>query len=253
MGKENDIYIPERGLNISYEKGFDYLENYKGSYVLCDVKNNKYYVGGTKGFKRVSPYSTYKPFGALNALENKVITINKNEILWNGDEYPFPQWNENQSLNSAMKNSVNWYFQNMDNQLGLKKVKDFFIKINYGNKRVGLFTNDYWLKPVLKISPFEQADMMKKLYKNDFGFSSENINAVKKSIFISREKDISLYGKTGSGIINGKKSRGWFIGYVENGEDMWSFAVYISGEDNVDGMKAKAVTTNILKDKGILK
>ena len=35
--------------------------------------------------------------------------------------------------------------------------------------------------------------------------------------------------------------------------DMWSFAVYISGEDNVDGMKAKAVTTNILKDKGILK
>lgn len=34
---------------------------------------------------------------------------------------------------------------------------------------------------------------------------------------------------------------------------MWSFAVYISGEDNVDGMKAKAVTTNILKDKGILK
>ena len=46
-----------------------------------------------------------KPFGALNALENKVITINKNEILWNGDEYPFPQWNENQSLNSAMKNS----------------------------------------------------------------------------------------------------------------------------------------------------
>ena len=67
------------------------------------------------------------------------------------------------------------------------------------------------------------------------------------------EKDISLYGKTGSGIINGKKSRGWFIGYVENGEDTWSFAVYISGEDNVDGMKAKAVTTNILKDKGILK
>lgn len=152
-----------------------------------------------------------------------------------------------------MKNSVNWYFQNMDNQLGLKKVKDFFIKINYGNKRVGLFTNDYWLKPVLKISPFEQADMMRKLYKNDFGFSSENVNAVKKSIFISREKDISLYGKTGSGIINGKKSRGWFIGYVENGEDTWSFAVYISGEDNVDGMKAKAVTTNILKDKGILK
>ena len=50
-----------------------------------------------------------------------------------------------------------------------------------------------------------------------------------------------------------KKIRGWFIGYVENGEDMWSFAVYISGEDNVDGMKAKAVTTNILKDKGILK
>ena len=32
-----------------------------------------------------------------------------------------------------------------------------------------------------------------------------------------------------------------------------AFAVYISGEDNVDGMKAKAVTTNILKDKGILK
>ena len=49
---------------------------------------------------------------------------------------------------------------------------------------MGLFTNDYWLKPVLKISPFEQADMMRKLYKNDFGFSSENVNAVKKINFL---------------------------------------------------------------------
>ena len=65
-------------------------------------------------------------------------------MTWNGEDYPFDAWEANQTLSSAMKNSVNWYFQSIDSQLGFHSVKSFLQKIQYGNQQTGSDIDLYW-------------------------------------------------------------------------------------------------------------
>ena len=38
-------------------------------------------------------------------------------MSWNHNHYPFDSWNKDQDLNTAIQNSVNWYFERISNQL----------------------------------------------------------------------------------------------------------------------------------------
>lgn len=56
--------------------------------------------------------------------------------------------------------------------------------------------------------------MLEKLYYNQFGFSPENIKAVKDSIRLYSTDNGTLSGKTGTEEVNGENTSGWFIGYI---------------------------------------
>lgn len=115
-----------------------------------------------------------------------------------------------------MENSVNWYFQSIDSRLGAGRVQDYLHKISYGNQDSSAGLSSYWLEASLKISPLEQTALLIKLYRNDFDFAPANIRAVKDAMLLSQTPDGSLYGKTGTGRVDGKDVNGWFVGYVEN-------------------------------------
>ena len=38
-------------------------------------------------------------------------------MSWNHKHYLFESWNKEQDLNTAMQNSVNWYFERISNQI----------------------------------------------------------------------------------------------------------------------------------------
>ena len=124
-------------------------------------------------------------------------------------------WEADQDLTSAMHNSVNWYFQAIDSQAGFEAVRTFLQTINYGNQNTGTNLNLYWTDFSLKISPIEQVELLQDFYQNNFHFDSKNIQAVKKALLLSTTSSGSLYGKTGTGRVNGKDVNGWFIGYIE--------------------------------------
>ncbi len=84
-------------------------------------------------------------------------------MTWNGDAFPFPSWEADQDLNSAMQNSVNWYFQTIDSQLGINRVQEFLNKIEYGNQTTSSNLDLYWSDFSLKISPLEQVTLLKNL------------------------------------------------------------------------------------------
>ena len=75
--------------------------------------------------------------------------------------------------------------------------------------------SSYWLESSLKISPIEQVELLTKLQNNSLGFALKNVKAVKDAIHISSSDFGNLYGKTGTGRVNGKDINGWFIGFVE--------------------------------------
>lgn len=162
-----------------------------------------------------------------------------------------PAWNDNQDLNSALKNSVNWYFQLLDKTSGAEELKQFYTSIGYGNGYVGNDTAYYWNGSNLKISPLEQVELLVKLYNNDFGFDNANVNAVKKAIFISDYNGIRLYGKTGTGRIGSNDVNGWFIGFVEAKDNTYFFAVNIQDESNANGNAAVHIAQSVFEKMGI--
>lgn len=200
--------------------------------------------------RRVSPNSTYKIFDALLGLETGIITPGHTHMGWDGTKWPFDAWNADQNLNSAMQNSVNWYFQSIDRQAGQSAVKDFFRRIGYGNQDVSGGTDSYWMESSLKISPVEQVSLLKKLYYNDFGFHSENIQAVKNAMFLASKGSTSLYGKNRDRSCGRLGNKRMVYRICQPRCPVFFFAVQIQNEKNASGSKAAEIALDVLEEMG---
>ena len=238
--------------NVSYIDLSTYFGEYEGSFVLYDSENDTWSIHDIEhATLRVAPNSTYKIYDALFGLEEGVITPENSFIAWNGETYPFEAWNADQTLQSAMNSSVNWYFQTVDEQLGASDVYSYVQKIGYGNENMSGDFSSYWMESSLEISPIEQVELLTKLQNNSFGFAPENINAVKDAIRLSSSDTGTLYGKTGTGRVNGQDVNGWFIGYIETADNTYFFATNISADSDATGGNATEITMSILSDMNI--
>lgn len=240
--------------NISYVDFSKYFGKYEGSFVLYDLENDIWSIHDIEhATLRVAPDSTYKIYDALFGLEEGVITPEDSFIAWNGKNYPFETWNSDQTLQSAMTSSVNWYFQAIDEQLASTNIRNYIQQIGYGNENVSDRLSTYWLESSLKISPVEQVKLLTKLQNNSLGFSSENINAVKDAICLSSSDAGTFYGKTGTGRVDGQDVNGWFIGYIETADNTYFFATNIGADSDATGGNATEITMSILSDMNIWK
>lgn len=240
--------------NISYLDLSTYFGEYKGSFVLYNLENDAWSIHNMEhATLRVAPNSTYKIYDALFALEEGVITPENSFITWNGESYPFEAWNTDQTLQSAMSSSVNWYFQAVDEQLGASSVDNYIQEIGYGNRNMSDDSSTYWMESSLKISPIEQVELLTKLQNNSFSFAPENINAVKDAICLSSSNVRTFYGKTGTGRVDGQDVNGWFIGYIETIDNTYFFATNIISDSNATGDNATETTMSILSYMNIWK
>lgn len=247
-GMEQDTYkLPEEIQNISFLNLSDIFDDYDGSFVLYDTKDDSWKIYQPQLAKtRIAPNSTYKIYSALLGLETGMITPENSLRSWDKTPCPFPEWETDQTLATAMKNSVNWYFHSLDSQLGRERIQSFLQKIHYGNQKMSSDLSLYWTDASLKISPIEQVLLLKSFHNNDFSFAPKHIAAVQDAIRISSSPDAVLYGKTGTGRIDGQDVNGWFIGYVEMPDRTCYFATNIQGNSNTTGQKASEITASLL-------
>ena len=232
----------------------NYFGKYEGSFVLYDLENDVWNIHNRKrATLRVAPNSTYKIYSALFGLEDGIITPENSFIKWNGISYPFEAWNADQTLPSAMSASVNWYFEYLDEQLGETSVQEYLHKIEYGNEDLSGDFSSYWMESSLKISPIEQVKLLIQLQNPNLGFAPEHVDTVKDAIHISTSSFGDLYGKTGTGRVNGQDINGWFIGFIENTDNTYFFATNIQNEQLATGSKASDITLSILSDLNIWK
>ncbi|ASM69047.1 BlaR1 family beta-lactam sensor/signal transducer [Blautia hansenii] len=252
---DKDLYLWDTSAkNCSKLHLSNYFEGYEGSFVLYDLKNETWKIHNKKqAVLRIAPNSTYKIYNALFALETGIIKPESSLIEWNGTSYPFEAWNKNQTLQSAMNSSVNWYFQSLDEQLGAVSVQAYLHKIGYGNEDLNSDFSSYWMEASLKISPIEQVELLTKLQQNSLNFTEENMKAVKDAIHISSSDLGDFYGKTGTGRVNGQDINGWFIGFVENPNNTYFFATNIHAASHASGIIAAEITLSILADMNIWK
>lgn len=244
----------EEDKDITYIDLSSKFNEYEGSFVLYDNNNDAWTIyNKDAALEQITPNSTYKIYDALLGLESGVITPEHSRMTWNGENYPFDAWESDQDLNSAMHSSVNWYFQNIDNIIGMDNVKLYLQNIGYGNQQTSNDTDLYWTDFSLRISPIEQVELLKKFYHNTFGFSDKNINTVKDAILIASTPDGTLSGKTGTGRVDGQDTNGWFIGYIEKSGHVYYFATNIQSTSNTTGSIATEISLSILSDMGLWK
>ncbi|HCY4793756.1 TPA: beta-lactam sensor/signal transducer BlaR1, partial [Staphylococcus aureus] len=216
MGQSLTDYNYKKPLQSDYQI-LDESKNFgsnSGSFVMYSMKKDKYYIYNEKeSRKRYSPDSTYKIYLALFGLDRHIISDKNSRMSWNHNHYPFDSWNKDQDLNTAIQNSVNWYFERISNQLSKNYTSDQLKQLNYGNKNLGSYKS-YWMEDSLKISNLEQVIVFKNMMEQNNHFSKKAKNQLSSSLLIKKNEKYELYGKTGTGIVNGKYNNGWFVGYV---------------------------------------
>lgn len=243
-------YNPPGTLMMAEAKWGEFFGGADGCAVVYDLNADLYTVYNEREVtRRVPPCSTYKIYSALNALEQWIITSEANEFAWDGTQYSFESWNRDQTLYSAMQDSVNWYFQMLDQAAGTAQMEGFFTEIGYGDCNFGNDPDSYWNGSGVKISALEQVELLVKLYRNDFEFDEANISTVLDSI---SRKESGLYGKTGTGQLADTNIAGWFVGFVEAPGNTYFIAVYLNSEDGVNGALAYETAWDILESMNLI-
>jgi len=233
-----------------------YFEGFTtGTFVIYDEAKDQYIVfNEPQSTSRLSPCSTFKIYNSLAGLETGVLDQEDvyTFVKWDGTQYMFPGWNHDQTLASATKDSVVWYFQKLASQIGTERMQAFLDKIEYGNRDISGGLTTFWLRSSLQISAREQVDLLHRLYSGNLPVSPENIAIVKKNITLSENNGVRFMGKTGSGFQDDKFILGWFVGCVEKQGNRYFFATNIQAPDGATGGKSREIMKLILKDLQIL-
>ena len=245
-----EIYVPERHIaveEVDYSALFSGKEGCALIYDMCDDRYIAY--RPQELMRRIPACSTYKPFSALNALERGIITPRESTLSWDGRAQPFPEWCSDHNLSSAMRGSVNWYFQRLDELAG-DTLTGFFDRTDYGDAReLARFGSGDGAG--LKISPMEQVELLRGLYSDTLGCARENTRAVREAMLLSESGGNRLYGKTGTGGNERTETLGWFVGWVESEGNVYFFAVSLRCGEGANGADAQKIARGIFADMGI--
>lgn len=207
---------------------------------------------------RYSPCSTFKISLSLMGYDAGILKDETHPQLPFKPEYEafLESWKDPQTPTSWMKNSCVWYSQVLTPQLGMKKLQNYVKKFNYGNQDLsgdkgqnnGL--TKAWLSSSLEISPQEQVVFLEKLLSNELPVSKHAHIMTKKILYVQElAGGWHLYGKTGSGCLLGSDrskteiKHGWFIGWIEKGDQKIIFVNHIvddKKEEQHAGPRARA-------------
>ena len=214
----------------------EHFEGMEGTFVLYDVQNGTTRVHDRpRARERFIPASTFKIPNSLIALESGTASGADFTIAWDSTANP-PQdwwprsWRQDQTLRSALRNSVVWYYQDLARRMGEETIQRWLDRFDYGNRDIRGSTDRFWLRGPLTISPLEQVSFLDRLSKNKLGISDRTTRIVKEMLLLEEGDGYVLRGKTGTTEVTETREMGWLVGYVEAGAAEYVFALNIEGE-----------------------
>ncbi len=229
------------------------FKGYQTAFVLLDTKTGHYLRYNPQLCdERLSPCSTFKIFNSMVGLETGVLKDENHPMTWDGTKHELDTWNRDQTLQTAMTNSVVWYYQKEAAAVGEERMKKFIQEAHYGNEDTSGGITKFWLTSTLKISPNEQVTQLKRLVDDDLPFSKRSIAITRGLLRLDVTSKGTLYGKTGSDGKNGKGIMGWFVGYIAQPGRTYVFATNIQAADAASGRKARELTRKVLTEAGLL-
>lgn len=202
---------------------------------------------------QASPWSTFKIAATLMGLHNQVITSEESCMGYDQTVYPMEGWNQDLPLVEAFRQSCVWYFRKVIDGVGEEEVCAELQALNYGNHDSSQWSgsgvnplpelNGFWLGSSLKVSPFEQVEMLRAIFEGTTAYTEKEVEILKSCMRTEADGEAVVYGKTGTG-----QAEGWYVGACEQENDITYFAVYLNDSDSAlaNGAEARRIALEIL-------
>ena len=246
---------------INLSEDFDGL---RGTAVFYAPQTDRFLVHGKElAEKRSSPCSTFKIFSTWTGLLTGAIDPDHSVRRWNGTAYWLDAWNKDMDLQNAFNCSCVWYYRRVIDDIGRSAMQAQIDRYAYGNRDIsdwnGALTpgNDpaelkgFWLESSLRISPKEQTEVLARLFADRSIPEKRRAAALLKKLMAvpaASSDDLSIYGKTGFGTVDGQNTDAWFVGWYEAGRGPTYFAVRLDDplNPNATSGNAKAIAVQII-------
>lgn len=222
--------------------------------MLYDVQKNSHIrYNDSLCAKGYLPASTFKIPHALIVLEEGHVKDTAELFPWNGRVWPHKNWNQDQTLVTAMKYSCIWVYIDFAATLGIPVYQKYADAFNYGNKNLTGPADRFWLSGEFAITANQQVDFLRRFLSYDLPVSTENINTVKSLIVLDSGEIYKLSGKTGGGRLLDEKYVMWLVGFVENTTGSYIFAMNFVADDFTRDQAARMnITRDVLMEYDII-
>jgi beta-lactamase class D len=250
--------LPLRADDVDLSKHFAGID---GTFVLYDpqtdttIRHNP-----ERAAQRFSPFSTFKIPHALIGLDLDILSGPQHEIAWDDEKYPrqrwwdeapFIHWGQDQTLATAMRWSVVWYFRELAGKIGAEPMQEYLDSLDYGNRDISSGINGFWLNASLEISADEQVDFLRRMLAGELELSPQAVETVQEITLLEEDETVRLHGKTGGGNIENGNYLGWFVGWVEREDELYIFALNIEGDASLQNERIPLARA-ILAELGLL-
>jgi len=132
-------------------------------------------------------------------------------------------------------------------------MKKYLSLLKYGNHDLSAPVDSFWLKGNFRVTQEEQIDLLLRLYKDELPVSKRTMRIVRKIMIFEKNPEYIIRAKTGM-TYQGIKTIGWWVGYIEKGDNVYFFANNIEKiMPDKSFFKARIETSNdILKKLNVL-
>jgi len=224
-----------------------------GTFVLLDERR-----GELRGHnreraeQRFSPASSFKIANALIGLSLGAVQSVDEVIPYTGDPNPFMrEWLQPMGLRGGMKVSNVPLYQELARRIGLAPMRDAIRRLGYGNEQIGDTVTTFWLRGPLAISAVEQTRFLSGLAHQRLPFPRGAQQQVAEITQVDSGPGWSLHAKTGWQNAPGA-GVGWWVGWVQKGEQITPFALNFAMAGNADAPKREQLGRASLRALGIL-
>ena len=195
-----------------------------GTFVAASLNGEVVHIhNDSRSTERFSPASTFKIPNTLIALDLGIVASASSTFTWDRTDRGNKNWNKDQTLETAIKVSCVWCYQEIAREVGTVRYKKALEELDYGNQNAGDRVDGFWLDGSLKISAVEQINFLRRLYNDELPFRREHIDTLKEIIVTRKTEEHTIYAKTGWAVTEPQVA--WYVGIVKSGSGTWLFAM----------------------------
>ncbi|NMO20348.1 penicillin-binding transpeptidase domain-containing protein, partial [Pyxidicoccus fallax] len=244
--------------------------SHPGCFLLMDLKTGEVTRNDAKKCaKRMVPASTFKVPHALIALETGVVSSTDDVRKWDGTKHRVEMWNQDQTLDTAMRRSAVWFFQGTAKQIGQQRMEEWLKRFRYGNADASGDITRFWLGGPLRVSPDEQLDFLARMYRGELPVSPRTLEAVRATLVqgpdtvASIRDGINMGGPWKDGAVLSAKTGTypqaegditWLVGHVTSPRGQYVFVSAVQSPPGKSPSPQPALASAIeaLKARGLL-